>query len=193
MLYALSRKETKLPKYVAGLLLVVFGLIVENLASGSSYTITPLDALLGVFMGFLYAAATYVLYMNTKGSTLSTSRIFYVFLAETLVLLAFWSALKFRIDPSLNLPSVAISLVISASLVVALGLEIGGYRRLSMIGFRQVTIGNILSNLELLPVIILSYLLYPSLRIQYTLGLLLVTAGILVVSIDSGDFQRIHK
>ncbi|MGC8516152.1 MAG: hypothetical protein ACP5OC_08490 [Thermoplasmata archaeon] len=193
LLFIFNKKGTKFSKYLVGLFLVTFGLIVENVVSSGSYALTPLNVLLGVLMGFLYAAATYVLYLSTKNSGPSNSRIFYVFLAESVVLFIFWSSLKFKIEPALNVTSIAISLIISASLVVALGLEISGYRSLSAIGFRQITIGNVLSNLELLPVIVFSFVLYPSLRVQYTLGLLLVTAGILIVSIDIENFQRLHK
>ncbi|MEM0140803.1 MAG: hypothetical protein QXN66_02030 [Thermoplasmatales archaeon] len=193
LLYLSGDRSTKFLKYSVGLFLVTFGLIVENIQSTGKYIISPLSVIVGIVMGFLYAAATYLVYAATKGDHTSNSNIFYVFLSECGVLLIFWSILKFQIEPAPTLVYISISLVISVSLVVALALEVNGYRSLRPLGFRQVTLGNILSNLELLPVIVFSFILYPSLRVQYTLGLFLVTVGILVVSVDLNNFQRLHK
>ena len=193
LLYAFNKKKTKVSKYIIGLILVTFGLIVENLVSRRSYILTPLDIFLGVFMGFLYAVATYGIYLSIGHESSSNSGIFYVFLGETTVLFLLWYLLKFKIYPALNPISVTVSFIIAAALVIALNLEIRGYRTLRNIGMRQITIGNILSNLELLPVIVFAFILYPSLRAEYTIGLLLVTAGILVVSVDMDNFHRIYK
>ena len=191
LLYAFNKKKTRVFKYIIGLLLVTFGLIVENLGnrqiqdqgnikvtfglivenlvSKTSYILTPLDAFPGVFMGFLYAVATYAIYISIGHDRSSNSSIFYVFSGETVILFLFWSILKFKIYPALNIISITLSFIIAAALVIALSLEIGGYRTLRNIGLRQITIGNILTNLELLPVIAFAFILYPSLRIEYTI------------------------
>ncbi len=182
-IYPGSKKN--LIKHISGSAIVSAGLIVESLTIGNFKTdLFIISIIIGVLLGLIYALATYLFNLSLIKENDVKNTIFTIFLTETVFYGIFSVVLKnYSTNIFYNWLFLINVVLVAISLFAGLYLEARGFKGFKRKEFEERNIVNILSNLELLPIIIVSIIVYSNLIVFYISGLALIIIGMVLISI----------
>lgn len=180
------RKGKKnLAKHLIGSSIIATGLVIESLTLGGLKTDFLLISIItGIFLGLIYAIATYFFnsslikekdIKNTISTIFLTEVIFFGFAA--LAFNNFYTRIFSNVLFIINI------FLISISIFAGIYLEAKGFKGLKVSEFEERNTVNILSNLELLPILIISIFQYTKYFSFYFCGLILIVLGMIIISL----------
>jgi len=177
--------KKNLVKHLAGSSIVALGLIIESLTlSNFKMNFIFISILIGIFLGLLYALSTYFLNISLIKEKDVENTISTIFLTETLFFgLATLLFKNFYFEIFSNILFIINTLLISITIFIGIYLESKGFKGLKASEYEERNIINILSNLELMPIIIISIFEYTEYMPFYITGLFLIILGMIVITI----------
>ncbi|MEM4058820.1 MAG: hypothetical protein QXZ12_08915 [Thermoplasmata archaeon] len=171
-------------QHLIGSTIIATGLIIESLAMYKFTTdFLPISICIGIILGLTYALATLFFNNSLIKEKEIKNTISVIFLTESVIYGIFLIVLKnFPNIEDFNTFSIINILLISLSVFVGIFLEANGFKGIKKSGFSKRNTVNILSNLELLPVVILLMLEFSNYFYFYVIGIILIIIGMYVIS-----------
>ncbi|WP_338602797.1 hypothetical protein V6M85_02950 [Sulfolobus tengchongensis] len=158
--------------------LLIIGSAISALGLGLMYVPTQkfniVPALLGIVIAVLYSLGTYVLYITSKEELLNSS--IGIFLGEVIFFF------PFAIRQTISVDLIPWTILAGFSLGLALLLEANGFMKAGY-SRGEGSLVNILSSLELIPIVVLYLIIGGPLATLYSISLGIVVIGIILSSI----------
>ncbi len=180
LLWLFSKHNMNMSLYSLASVIIATGLITESLVLRNGFYSLNLNLVgLGILIAVLYGVATYFYYLSVNKIKKSFTTMFYIQAPQAIayftVLLLFVPASAFpKVDTAYLLLAAAIGVILFASFA----LETAMMKTLSKAGQGAVATGYILSDMQLIPVLVYFLAANPSAWEMYAPGLLLVTVGL---------------
>ncbi|MFP3318696.1 MAG: hypothetical protein RXP98_05925 [Thermoplasmata archaeon] len=186
-LFMYSKGKRNLIKHIAGSAVIAAGLILESLTIGNFRSdLLIISLLIGIFLGFVYAIATYLFNVSLIREKEIKNTIFTIFLTETIFYGIFTIAfMNFSLSLVMKKEFIINNVLVSLSIFIGIYLEARGFKGFKRYEFAKRNTVNILSNLELLPVIFLSIIEFKNYISFYITGLVLIIIGMIIISIKN--------
>ncbi len=183
-LLALSSKYKQLAGlYYAGALFIAGGMVLESLTlNGQTLAISTSAAGTGIALVLVYGTATYFYYLSTKRIENPFSVMFPIQLTEVVL---FGAALLVLL-PSVQIPQISsayltLIIVMGFMLMLSFYLETLVFKVLTQFGRGAVATGYVLSDLQLLPVVVFVLVAVPGSWSYLAPGLIFITIGMLLM------------
>ncbi len=173
-------------KYLIGTIMTVIGLTVLEIHSNSNNLNLNFEIIvLSIIMIFFYGFASFFQYKSTKTKIYFGENMFFIFISEIVVMFPF---LLLKIQTpwfgNTGFQLIEIAIVTGFLLFLALFLDLKSYSFVNKLAPKYINIVNILTNFELVWIIIYSYLFLhlPSPLAIYDFVIIII--GIIVISIS---------
>ena len=180
LIWLSTRRDINMSMYSFASVIIAAGLVLESLiVQNGVYLINITLVSLGILIAAFYGLATYLFYLSVKHIKSTLTTMFFVqapqaaIYAVSLLLFVPISSI-----PTLTYTYALLAAIIGAVLFVSFYGENMMMKILNRAGKGAVTTGYILSDMQLIPIVVYYLIVNPSAWMTYAPGLLLVTLGL---------------
>ena len=180
LLWLTARRKINIATYSLASAVIAGGLVIESLAiQKGAYVLNTQTIVFGIIIAAFYGAATYFYYLSAKHIKSKFTTMFFIQAPQVVVYgmaLLFFTHESFI--PLITGEYLLIAVIVGVVLLASFYLETTMMKVLSLVGRGSVATGYILSDLQLIPVVINFLIVSPGTWQTYVPGLLLVTVGL---------------
>ncbi len=180
LIWVTTKRDVNMAMYSFASAIIAAGLVIESLVIRNGiYSLNGSLIALGLLIAVFYGAATYFYYLSTKRIKSKFTTMFFIQAPQVLIFGA--SVLLFV--PASNMPAITgwyalLTVIVGAVLLASFYFETLMMKVLANVGRGAVATGYILSDMQLIPVVVYYLIVNPGAWQTYVPGLLLVTIGL---------------
>lgn len=179
LMWVSAKKRRSLGKYILGSAIIASGLTIESFRlSGSAIILNSALVEYGALFAILYGGATFFYYLSLEKTKNALGTMFGLQITEVVIFGALFAFYAGNIAlPAFNLTYAILIIVVGLVLFLSLFGETIMMNILMPFGHGAVSTGYVLSDMQLVPVLIYSIAINPASWISYTPGIVMIVLG----------------